>query len=174
MRLGIYNHFRDKQLFVFTQIIMRTLLQLFIIVILACCAGCGKVVPFNKSVQHTAFLMSHNPKTYLESVAKSKGYDVAGGGISQSLGGTTGEKTFSVSIKGDENIRDEMMRDYQKVVEGELVHAGVSIYGREAFGKVCGFRFSYETTNTTGFIRANAVPAANGYIEFDIIIYEHN
>jgi hypothetical protein len=143
--------------------------------VLADCVGCGRLMPSaSRSTSFSSFFMSHNAKTCLEAAAKAKGYQAGGGGEGRSMGGSTAAKDFSVSIKGDETIRDALMRDYKNTVESEMNRAGVAIHGRGTSGSVSAFDFTYDAAHTQGLIRANAVVGAKGYIEFDVFMYEHD
>lgn len=136
---------------------------------MAFCVGCGRM----GRVNHTMFFRAHDAKAHLESVAKTKGYDVGGGGYGHSVGGSTGEKSFQISIKGDGSNRDALMQEYRNFVEKELTTSGVIIKGRGISGLVHGFDFNYHGPGVTGIIRVNSYLDLNGYIQVDVFLYEH-
>ena len=106
-------------------------------------------------------------------MAKAKGYQVGGSGSGSSSGGATGEKEFDISIKGDSAIRDALMQEYKNYVESELKKSGAFIHGRGVSGKVSGFDFKYDGAGATGLFRAKGVVDQDGFIEIDVLMYEH-
>ena len=134
------------------------------------CTGCGRLGTANNRTQ---FFASHDAKAHLEAVAKAKGYEVGGGSTGQSLGSSTAAKDFEISIKGDASLRDKLMRDYKGYVEKELQKSGAVIQGRGVSGDVSGFNFGYDQDGLTGIFRVRAVVDANGYIQVDVFMYEH-
>lgn len=146
---------------------MKIFIAILMVTIL--CLGCGRM----GTVKHTAFFNSHDAKAHLDSIAKAKGYEVGCGGSGHSIGGPTGEKTFEISIKGNQAIRDTLMKNYKDYVESGLKKAGVTINGRGTWGEISGFDFNYHKTGLTGIVRVNSVVDLNGYIQVDIFIYEH-
>jgi hypothetical protein len=138
-------------------------------VVLVFCSGCIRVGNANR----TQFFASHNAKAHLEAVANANGCQVGGGSAGQSIGASTAAKDFEISIKGDASLRDKLMREYKSYVEKELQKSGAMIHGRGVSGDVSGFDFTYGQGRLTGIFRVRAIVDANGYIQVDVFMYEH-
>ena len=125
------------------------------------------------SVKHTSFFNTHNAVKHLGNIAAKSGYDSPGSGSGHSVGGATGEKDFQISIKGDAKLRDQLMKEYKGFIKNAIEDSGAYIRGTGQNGSISGFDFNYHKSGTTGLFRANAVVGPDGYIEFDVLIYEH-
>jgi hypothetical protein len=140
------------------------------VVVLVFCTGCMMRVG---SVNQSQFFAAHNAQTHLEAAAKALGCQAGSGSNGQSFGASAVEKNYGVSIKGDAATRDTLMREYKSYVEDELQKSGAAIQSRGVSGDVSAFNFGYVQGRLTGIFRVNTVIDADGYIQIDVFMYEH-
>ena len=128
-------------------------------------AGCDRGKP-----RPTRFFARHDGNLELKKLAFDAGLKVMGGG----KGRSDLEKTFSVSIIGDDKDLRSLVAGYRKIVQRALSSTGMTINGKGNWsGGMRGFDFNYHRRGVKGIIRVNAMRNANGYIHVDVFMYEH-
>lgn len=148
---------------------LKQAIFLLIILILTTVLGCGP----RSSINHSSFFLSHETNEYFESLAEKRGYEMPGFGSGASVGGPTGEKDFSITIKSDSISRDQLMREYRNFIKDQLEKSSVYIRGDGVTGNISGFDFNYQKSGVTGIFKASALVDHEGNIRIEIFMYEH-
>lgn len=74
--------------------------------------------------------------------------------------------------KGDDKIRNLLMKNYKEFVQKEMKREEIVIYGRGISDDIECFDFTYKSSGVSGLFRANAVMDQQGFIVIDVIIFE--
>lgn len=121
-------------------------------------------------IEHTSFFGTHNTAEFLKSAAEKKGYEV--GSVNSAR--TLIYKDYSISIKGNETIRDELLGNYGDFTKDQLISEGIQII-EESRPKPGMLDFHYVARGIVrGMLRVKTVIDKQGYLKIDALLYEYN
>ena len=123
------------------------------------------------STRSSSFYKAHDARAYFDSLTRASGYERGAGGSRESINAIGVEKEFEILIKGDEKLRNRLMRDYKDEVEKQLNSLGAKFSGGVA-GQVADFDIYYSVDGFRGIFRMNTVVDKQDYINILIYIIE--
>lgn len=124
-------------------------------------------------IEYTRLFAGHDPLYTLKYLADANGYESGNSASGDSSGSSFGEKYCTYEIKGDEAIREEILREYKMMIEKEAEMYGLDVTSKEN-DPFTGFHLTYDNHHgIRGTFRLFAIVDWKGIIQFDAILYEH-
>jgi hypothetical protein len=141
-------------------------------------AGCGQ---FSQGcVSHTSFYKSHELIRYFQQAVTRENAHIESRLPMVRTVGTAGDKTLSISFKGDDEMRRRLVQEYKQYVMRELRAADLSAHEdpvtqRHSEEMLRDFDIFYTTRDarTEGLLETSSVVDHRGYVIVEVHLLEY-